>query len=108
MQPCPPLIACFTALPDPWAARGKRHPLGALMALAVAATLCGSRSYMVMVEWGRTYGAEISQALGFTREKTPCAGTLFGLCRRLDREALEGCLGRWRRSRRGRQARPDG
>lgn len=66
-----------------------------VVALAVTATLCGYRSYTAMAEWGRTYEAEISAALGFTREQTPCAGTLFGVFRRLGRMALEACLGRW-------------
>jgi predicted transposase YbfD/YdcC len=88
-------MECIAALPDPRQARGKRHPLGALVALAVAATLCGYRSYSAMAEWGRTYGAAICAALGFTRAQPPCAATFYHLFRRLDRAALEACLGRW-------------
>lgn len=95
MQPCPSLIECIATLPDPRKARGKRHPLGAMVALAVAATLCGYRSYTAMAEWGRIYDADLSRALGFTREQTPCAATFFQLFRRLDRVALDACLGRW-------------
>jgi predicted transposase YbfD/YdcC len=95
MQPCPSLIECIATLSDPRKARGKRHPLGAMVALAVAATLCGYRSYTAMAEWGRIYGADLSRALGFTREHTPCAATFFQLFRRLDRGALDACLGRW-------------
>jgi len=95
MQPCPSLIECIAALPDPRKARGKRHPLGAMVALAVAATLCGARSYTAMAEWGRLYGADLSRALGFTREQTPCTATFFQLFRPLDRVALDACLGRW-------------
>ncbi len=98
MQPCPSLIECIAMLPDPRKARGKRHPLGAVIALAVAATLCGYRSYTAMAEWGRTYGTDCSWALGFTREQTPgtlwVSATLFQLFRRLDRGALDACLGR--------------
>jgi hypothetical protein len=61
----------------------------------VAASLCGCRGYTSMAEWGRTYGAAISQALGFTRGQTPYAATFSLLFRRLDREALEGCLSGW-------------
>jgi predicted transposase YbfD/YdcC len=95
MNTCPPLVEYIAALPDPRKARGKRHPLVAMVALAVAATLCGYRSYSAIAEWGRTYGAEISRALGFTREQTPCAATFHHLFRRLDRQALETGLGRW-------------
>jgi predicted transposase YbfD/YdcC len=66
-----------------------------MVALAVAATLCGCRSYSAMAEWGRTYGAAIGRALGFTRAKTPCAATFYHLFRRLDRGSLEALLGSW-------------
>jgi DDE_Tnp_1-associated len=71
----PILIECSAVLPDPRKARGKRHPLVAMVALAVAATVCGYRSYTAIAEWGRTYGADLSRALGFTRDQTPCAAT---------------------------------
>jgi predicted transposase YbfD/YdcC len=95
MNGCLPLVEYIALLPDPRQARGKRHPLVAMVALAVAATLCGYRSYSAIAEWGRTYGAAISGALGFTREQPPCAATFYHLFRRLDRQALEACLGRW-------------
>ncbi len=95
MDRCPPLLECIALIPDPRHARGVRHPLVALLALACAATLCGYRSYSAMAEWGRTYGVEIRRALGFTRDHSPCAATFYQLFRRLDRVALEVCLGRW-------------
>jgi predicted transposase YbfD/YdcC len=95
MTTCPPLIEHIARLSDPRGRRGRRHPLSAMIALAVAATVCGYRSYSAMAEWGRTYGAAVSQALGFTRSHTPCAATFYHLFRRLDRDALEACLGSW-------------
>lgn len=97
MDRCPPLMECIATIPDPRHARGKRHPLSAMVALACAATLCGYRSYSAMAEWGRTYGAEIRRALGFTRDQSPCAATFYQLFRRLDLVALEACLGTWAR-----------
>lgn len=76
MPPCPPLLECIAAVPDPRSPRGIRHPLPAILALAVAATLCGCTSYTAIADWGRTHGAPISAALGFTRERSPCAATL--------------------------------
>ena len=95
MDRYPPLVECIALIPDPRHARGVRHPLVALLALACAATLCGYRSYSAMAEWGRTYGVEIRRALGFTRDQAPCAATFYQLFRRLDRVALEACLGGW-------------
>jgi DDE_Tnp_1-associated len=92
---CPSLIEALAAVEDPRKARGKRHPLAAILALSVAATLCGAQGYGAIAEWGRDHGAELARALGFTREKTPCAGTLHYLFTRLDRQALERVLSSW-------------
>lgn len=92
---CPSLIEALAQVEDPRKARGKRHPLAAILALAVGATLCGAQGYGAMAEWGRDHGAALARALGFTREKTPCAGTLHYVFRRLDRQALERVLSAW-------------
>ena len=42
-------------VPDPRNAKGKRHPLFAILALAVIAIMCGYRSYSAIAQWGRTY-----------------------------------------------------
>ena len=95
MATCPPLVEHIATLTDPRGKRGRRHPLVAMLSLAVAATLCGCTGYTAMAEWGRTQGAAMSHALGFSRTQTPCAATFSLLFRRLDRTALEACLGRW-------------
>jgi predicted transposase YbfD/YdcC len=95
MATCPPLVHHITELADPRGKRGRRHPLAALICLAVAATLCGATGYVAMAEWGREQGTGLARALGFTRPQTPCAATFSRLFRRLDRQALEACLGRW-------------
>lgn len=90
-----PLIEVLAEIPDPRHARGQRHPFGAILALAVVATLCGAKGYTAMAEWGRNYGGALAQALGFTRPKTPCASTFFLALRDLDRPIFERILGRW-------------
>jgi len=92
---CPPLMEALADVEDPRKARGKRHPLTAILALSVAATVCGAQSYGAIAEWGRHHGAALARALGFTREQTPCAGTLHYLFTRLDRQALERALSAW-------------
>ena len=89
-----PLIEVLAEIPDFRRNRGKRHPLGAILALACSARLCGYRSYTAMAEWGRHYGAHLVQALGFTH-RAPCAATLHTVLRRVDREAVEAKLGAW-------------
>jgi hypothetical protein len=57
--------------------------------------LCGARSLYAISQWGRDQGLEVSQALGFTRERTPCVSTLHQVFSRLDRDAFESALGQW-------------
>ena len=71
------LIDILAQVPDPRNAKGKRHPLCAILALAVIAIMCGYRSYSAIAQWGRTYTPALVEALGFTHAKTPCAATLY-------------------------------
>src|SRR6266516_4884429 len=96
VQPCP-LIEVFSDIADFRQARGKRHPLSAILALACCAMLCGYRSYSAIAEWGRNYGTGIAHALGFTHN-TPCAATLHTIFRHVDRDDLEAKLGAWAES----------
>ena len=89
------LIDILAQVPDPRNAKGKRHPLGAILGLAVIAMMCGYRSYSAIAEWGRTYASAWVQALGFTHAKTPCAATLHNLFKRLDIATLESVLSQW-------------
>ena len=89
-----PLIEVFSDIPDVRKARGKRHPLPAILALSGCAMLCGSRSYSSIADWGRNYGSAIAHALGFTHN-TPCAATLHTIFGRLDCEGFEATLGVW-------------
>jgi hypothetical protein len=91
----PSLLDALAKVEDPRKPRGIRHPLPAILALAVAATLSGAQGYGAIAQWGRLHGAPIAAALGFTRDRTPCASALYYLFRRLDRQALERALSAW-------------
>jgi hypothetical protein len=89
------LVDVLADIPDFRQSRGKRHPLVAILSLAIAAMLCGYKSYSAMAEWGRNYGQEFAKALGFTHSKTPCAATLHFIFCYLDRQLFESKLGLW-------------
>jgi predicted transposase YbfD/YdcC len=93
-----PLIQVFAAVADFRHAQGLRYPLAAILALATAATLCGYRSYGAIAEWGRNYGRDLAQALGFRDGRTPSVGTLHTVFRHLDRHDLETFLNTWAES----------
>lgn len=95
---CRPLVEVLGDVQERRSARGIRHPLQAVLALACAAMLCGYHSYEAIAQWGRDYGSDIARALGFTRDKTPCAATFFNIFSRLDRADLESKLGQWAQS----------
>ncbi len=85
----------MASVPDPRSAHGRRHPLGAILTLAVCGMLCGTRSLYAIAQWGRDQGSTVAQALGFTRATTPCVATLHLVFRWLDCETFEVRLGAW-------------
>ena len=88
------LRAVLEQVPDPRKPRGRRHPLAAILALAVCAMLSDCRSLYAIAQWGREH-PELAQAPGFTREQTPCVATLHHVFRRLDAAAFETALSQW-------------
>jgi DDE_Tnp_1-associated len=47
----PHLLTYLAAVPDPRAARDRRHPLVAILAMAAAGVLTGARSFAAIAEW---------------------------------------------------------
>jgi DDE family transposase len=60
----PHLLAYLAAVPDPRAARGRRHRLVAILALAAAAVLAGARSIAAIAEWAADAPQPVRAALG--------------------------------------------
>lgn len=99
MSPPLSLLEVLAELPDPRHLRGRRHPLSAILALAVLAMLTGAKSYQAIAQFGRDKGHALAFALGFRRGKTPAKSTFCEIFRALDIAALEEALSRWIRSR---------
>lgn len=57
--------------------------------------LCGYNTYSAMAEFGANYGADLAQALGFERGRTPSVGTLFAVFSQVDKNALHRALFTW-------------
>ena len=91
----PPLVEALRLVPDFRSKHGKRYPLESLLALGIAAMLCGYNSYGAMAEWGKNYGQELAQELGLPPGRTPCVGTLFTIFSQVDKDALEIVLKNW-------------
>jgi hypothetical protein len=89
------LLDVLADIPDPRRPRGIRHPLPAILGLAVLAMLTGCKSYQAIAQFGRDKGFALAQVLGFRRGKTPTKSTYSVLFRRLDVVAFEAAVGRW-------------
>jgi len=92
------LVDVLAQIPDPRQSSGKRYSLVAILSVAVAAMLCGYKSYSAIAEWGRHYGQKLAQALGFKDGKTPCAATFYNIFRRLNKQQVEQQLSIWAQS----------
>lgn len=93
------LLEILADIPDPRHRRGIRHPLSAILGLAVVAMLTGCKSYQAIAQFGRDKGFALAQLLGFRRGKTPTKATYSILFRRLDVVVFEAALARWIASR---------
>lgn len=93
------LVEVLEQIPDPRGKQGIRHPLSAILSLAVVAMMSGCKSYEAIVQFGHDKGFALAQALGFRRGKTPCKSTYSVLFRALDIETVEAALSRWIHSR---------
>src|SRR5438876_3023649 len=92
-RPC--LLELLEGIRDPRGAKGKRHPLSSLLALAVVAMLAGMTSYEAIVQYGKGRGREFLYLLGFTRGRGLCKATYSRIFRRIDVVEFEACVSRW-------------
>jgi hypothetical protein len=69
------LMELLEGIHDPRGAKGKRHPLTALLAWAVVALLAGMTSHEAIVDDGHEPGWEFRPLLGFTRKRGLCKAT---------------------------------
>jgi hypothetical protein len=93
------LMQLLEGIDDPRGARGKRHPLPALLALAVVALLSGMNSYEAIVQFGKERGWDFLKHLGFTTRWGLCKATYSRVFRRIDVAAFEAAVATWISSR---------
>jgi hypothetical protein len=78
------LLCDLATITDPRQRRGRRHTLGAVPAVAVAAVLAGARSLVAIGEWAADAPQPVMAALGVRR-----------VLARVEPDALDRAIGAW-------------
>ena len=89
------LLDLLATVPDPRRRRGIRHPVRAVVALAVCAAVAGARSFTAIAEWARGLSPEALRRLGATRRTPPSEPTIRRVLQQVDADALDARLGPW-------------
>ncbi len=91
VSPAGGLLEFLQRVPDPRGRYGKRHPLSAMLAAVVCATLCGFRGIRPVVHWLELHGVTMWHLLGFTRQP-PVRQTFANVLAEVDPVLLEQVL----------------
>ena len=83
------LMELLEGIHDPRRARDKRHPLPALLGLAVVAILAGMTGSEAIARYGKERGWEFQQHLGFTPRWGLCKATASRVFRCHPEKSLE-------------------
>lgn len=92
------LLDVLASVPDPRKPRGRRHPLAALIAVAVCAVLAGAKGFTAIGQWAGESAVGTLTALGMVRGAADEA-TFRRVFARLDADLLDKILGTWATTR---------
>ncbi|WP_231137730.1 ISAs1 family transposase [Rhodococcus opacus] len=88
------VLEVFAAVRDPRQPRGVRHTIGAVLAIAVAATVAGARSFTAIGEWIADVPATERARLGIDGV-VPSESTIRRCLQRLEPDRLDSLIGAW-------------
>ena len=93
------LVQLLSQVGDPRARRGVRHRLAGVLAVGIAATAAGARSFVAIAEWAADLGIEQLSQLGLKGRRPPSEATIRRVCTAVDADALDVVLGAFFRTR---------
>ena len=88
------LLAALATVPDPRAARGRRHPLPSILAIAACAVVAGAKSLVAIAEWAVAATPAALARIGVDGDP-PCESTIRRTLQRLHADGLDTILGTW-------------
>lgn len=93
----PPLKEYLAQVEDPRQAKGRRHPLSAILCLCCVAMMAGAKNPQAMADWWRNRQdlGPFLELLGFTRDYGPSKSTLYRVLSLVTIEAFERVLTAW-------------
>jgi len=83
------LIDLLRAIKDPRKRRGKRHPIGLILAICVCATLSGAKSFEDIADWAKKLSRRQLKRLGSWRGKPPSLSTIRRVLLMIDAESFD-------------------
>jgi DDE_Tnp_1-associated len=98
-EQCRDLLDYLAQIADPRHRRGRRHALGAVLAVAVAAVLAGANSLVAIGEWASDAPGPVLAALGVRRHpltgtwRPPGEATVRRVLARINADALDRAIG---------------
>jgi predicted transposase YbfD/YdcC len=91
------LVSLLARVPDPRKARGRRHSVGGLLAVAVCAVLAGAQGFTAIGQWAQDAGVGLLARLGMTAAADE--STFRRVFARIDADMLDKIVGVWAASR---------
>jgi predicted transposase YbfD/YdcC len=88
------LVAALAAVPDPRKARGVRHAMATVLAVAACAVLAGCRSWSAIGQWTALCGQGVLAALGI-EGAPPSEACVRRSLQRVDGDAVDAAVGGW-------------
>lgn len=95
------LMRVLRTVPDPRKQRGIRHRKGPVLAISVAAVLCGARSLAAIAQWARQCTQAELERIGCRRNprtgkrEPPSEPTIRRFLQSVDAEAVDATISRW-------------
>ncbi len=89
------LLDVLKTVVDPRKARGIRHPVVTVIAIAVCAALSGARSFTAIAEWAKYLDREALRKLGSKRRTPPSEPTIRRVLQQMDANRIDAQLGSW-------------